>query len=179
MLPILFVALCVLLRVVPHPPNFAPVGATAVFAGRTMRPWMALGLVFLAMFVGDLLLARLHGYPVVSLVTPFVYGGFAVQAMLGRWLRSRRGGAIGAALLGAGVFFVLSNLGVWIASGLYPHTVTGFVVCYVASLPFLGGTVLGDLVWTVILSVAYRAAAVRVEDRREWVPVPIREIAVV
>ncbi len=179
MLPILLVVLCVVLRVVPHPPNFAPVGASAVFAGRTMKTGPAGVLVIAAMFAGDIVLARLHGYPVVSWVTPFVYSGFLVQALCGRWLRSSRGGALVAALLGALAFFVLSNLGVWIASGMYPHTASGFVACYVSALPFLGGTLLGDVTWTVILSAAYRPAAARLDGRRYWVPVPTREIAVV
>jgi hypothetical protein len=41
MLPTLLVILCVVLRVLPHPPNLAPVGAAAVFAGRTLKPWTA------------------------------------------------------------------------------------------------------------------------------------------
>src|SRR5262249_49706497 len=63
MLPTLLIALCVVLRIVPHPPNFAPVGASAVFAGRTLKPWMALSLIALAMFSGDAILAWVHGYP--------------------------------------------------------------------------------------------------------------------
>lgn len=179
MLALVLVALCVVFRVIPHPPNFAPVGATAVFAGRVLPAWLALPLVGVAMLAGDVALAHLHGYPIVTAVTPFVYGGFAVQALLGRALRARRGGAIAAALAGSLAFFVLSNLGVWLASGMYPHTPAGFSACYVAALPFLGGTVLGDVVWTAILSVAYRPAAQRLEARRRWVPVPLREIAVV
>lgn len=46
---VLLILLCVVLRVVPHPPNFAPVGATAVFAGRTLKPWMAASLVVVSM----------------------------------------------------------------------------------------------------------------------------------
>ncbi|EYF00172.1 DUF6580 family putative transport protein [Chondromyces apiculatus] len=179
MLPALLIVLCVVLRVVPHPPNFAPVGATAVFAGRTLKPWMALSLIIAAMLVGDVILASLHGYPPVSLVTPFVYGGFFVQALLGRALRSTKGGAVGAALGGSIAFFALSNLGVWAARSLYPHTAAGLGACYVAALPFLGGTLLGDLVWTLILSAAYRPMAARLESRPLWVPVSTKELAAV
>jgi len=112
MLPALMIVLCVALRVIPHPPNFAPVGATAVFAGRTLPPWLAIGLTWVAMLLGDLALSRIHGYPFFTSVTPFVYGGFAVQALFGHVLRRRRGGAVGAATLGATAFFVLSNFGV-------------------------------------------------------------------
>lgn len=179
MLPVLLVVLCTVLRIVPHPPNFAPVGATAVLAGRTMKPWMALVWVAIAMFVGDVTLAHLHGYPVVSFVTPFVYGGFFVQTLLGRWLRSKQGGAMGAALLGSAAFFVLSNLGVWMTSGMYARTASGLAACYAAAAPFFGGTVLGDVAWTVVLSAAYRPVATRLERLRYWVPIPSHQLSVV
>lgn len=172
------VILCVVLRIVPHPPNVAPVGATSVMAGRTLPPWLAIALVFVAMFVGDVILARVHGYPVVSPVTPFVYGGFAVQALLGRALRRRRGGAIGAALLGACAFYALSNFGVWVG-GYYPPTATGLYACYVAAIPFFGATLVSDVLWTVALSLAYRAIAKRVEQRKRWVLVPTAQIAAI
>lgn len=177
MLPALLVALCVVLRVVPHPPNFAPVGATAVFAGRTMKPWMATALVIGAMFVGDAALAMLRGYPLVSAVTPFVYGGFVVQAAIGRQLRARKGGAIAAAVLGACAFFVLSNLGVWLGDQTYTHDLSGLTACYVAAIPFFGATLLGDVVWTMILSLAYRPLAARLASRPGWVPVSAGELA--
>jgi hypothetical protein len=69
MLPALLVLLRVVLHVIPHSPHLAPVGATAVFAGRTLAPGKAVVLLALAMFLG----ARLHGYAAVSLVTPFLY----------------------------------------------------------------------------------------------------------
>jgi hypothetical protein len=173
MIPMFFLLLCVVLRVVPHPPNFAPVGAMAVFAGRTLKPWMAMLLVALAMFAGDIILSRLHGYSLLSWVTPFVYGGFFVQA----GLRSRKGGAIAAAAGGSVAFFVLSNFGVWIAGDLYPLSVSGLTACYLAALPFFGGTLVGDVLWTVVLSLAYQPLAARLEARKGWVPVATRELA--
>ncbi len=179
MLPILLVILCVVFRIVPHPPNFAPVGAAAVFAGRTLKPWMALSLTGLAMFAGDFMLSRIHGYAWYSGVTPFVYAGFFVQAMLGRGWRARRGGAIGAAFAGSIVFFVISNFGVWATSGMYAHNPAGALACYAAAIPFFGGTLVGNVVWTVILSALYKAIAPRFEPRQLWVPVPTSEMATV
>lgn len=179
MLPALLIVLCIVLRVVPHPPNAAPVGAAAVFAGRTLRPWQAIGVVTVAMFVGDAILAHLHGYSVVSFVTPFVYAGFFAQALLGRLLRSKKGGAIGAAVGGSVGFFVLSNFGVWAVGGIYPHTAAGLGACYAAAIPFFRGTLLGDIAWTLVLSAIYRRAAARLESRPLWVPVPTKELAVV
>jgi hypothetical protein len=180
MLPALLVALSVVLRVVPHPLNFAPVGASAVLAGRTLKPWTAMALLAVAMFTGDLILSAMNGYAVANAVTPFVYAGFFAQAMLGRLLRRKKGGAIGAALLGSLAFFALSNFGVWVAGiGIYPHTAAGFLACYVAAIPFYGRTVLGDVLWVVVLSAMYRLLATRLASRRSWVPASTEDLSVV
>ncbi len=167
MLPALLIILCVALRIIPHPPNFAPVGATAVFAGRTLPGWLAIGLTWVAMLLGDFALSRIQGYPFFTNVTPFVYGGFALQALLGRALRRRRGGAVGAAVLGALAFFVVSNFGAWMG-GLYGHTLSGLVACYVAAIPFFGPTLAGDVVWTLALMLLYRTFARRLECHGPW-----------
>ena len=169
MLPAIVVSLCVMLRIAPHPANFAPVGATAVFAGRTLRPAAAVSLILVAMFVADAALAMIHHYPLVSAVTPFVYGGFVAQALLGHALRHRRAGAVAAAVLGACAFFVSSNFGVWVAGSMYPRNLDGFTACYVAALPFFGVTLAADVVWTVILSLAYRPLAEALSKRSGWV----------
>lgn len=156
MISLALVVVCVALRLLPHPPNFAPVGATAVFAGRTLPRWSAIAVALGAMALGDIGLSALHGYPPVTAVTPFVYAGFVGQVLLGRALRAARGGALAAACLGALVFFALSNFGVWL-TGYYGMTPAGLVACYVAALPFLAGTLAGDLLWTITLGLAHRA----------------------
>jgi hypothetical protein len=176
MLPMLMIVLCVVFRVLPHPPNFAPVGASAVFAGRTMKPAAAALTIIAAMFASDLALASLHGYSLFSLVTLFVYAGFMAQVALGRLLRKTKGGALGASLGGSLSFFALSNFGVWVASSSYMHNTEGLLTCYMAALPFLGGTLAGDLVWTAILSLLYQPAASRLEDKPGWVPVSLKEM---
>jgi hypothetical protein len=129
------------------------------------------------MFLADLALAQLHGYPIVTSVTPFVYAGFAVQMLLGRWLRKRRGGAAGAAVLGSCAFFLLSNAGVWAMGSLYPPTLIGLSACFVAAIPFFGATLVGDVLWTVTLSLLYRQVAKRLGHRPRWVPVPVADTA--
>jgi hypothetical protein len=179
MLPILMLLACVVLRLVPHPPNFAPVGGSSVFAGRTMRLGSGIVFTLATMLISDFALAVLKGIPAFSIGTPFIYAGFVVQLLFGRWLRSVRGGAIGAAVLGAVAFFVLSNFGVWI-KGSYGLTLSGLAACYVAAIPFFGGTLAGDVVWTVVLSVTYRWIARRVEPRNPaLIPVPTAQIAAV
>ena len=156
MLSKIMIALCTVFRIIPHPPNLAPVGATAVFAGRTLSMRKAILVTFIAMFIGDFFLAQIHGYSMLSLVTPFVYAGFAAQAFLGRTLRLKNGGLLGAAIGGALFFFFISNLGVWLTSGMYAKNLIGLGQCYAAAIPFLGGTLVGDIAWVFILNGVYR-----------------------
>lgn len=84
-----------------------------------------------------------------------------------------------AAGLGSTVFFLLSNLGVWLGGALYPPTLAGLGWCYFAALLFFAATLAGDLVWSVVLSLVYWFAAMRLELRRYWVSIPTRELAIV
>jgi hypothetical protein len=49
------------------------------------------------------------------------------------------------------IFFAITNFGVWAFSGMYPLTVEGLTACYVAALPFLQHTIIGDMLWAVAL----------------------------
>jgi hypothetical protein len=49
------------------------------------------------------------------------------------------------------LFFVVTNFAVWALSGMYPLTAAGLAACYVAALPFLPQTVIGDLFWAAVL----------------------------
>ena len=134
-------------RLIPHPPNFAPIGAMALFGGAcfTRKRW-AVVVPLAAMFFSDLVLG-LHR------LIPVVYGTFALIVCLGYWLRTRRKlGPIAVATLGSSVlFFVLTNFGVWAFGSLYPRTFEGLRACYVAALPFFGGTLLGDAAFSAAL----------------------------
>ena len=61
-------------------------------------------------------------------------------------------GRIAVATVGASVlFFLLTNLGAWITSGLYPMTFDGLMQAYIAGIPFLQNSLLGNLVFTALL----------------------------
>jgi len=136
-------------RLLPHPPNVTPIAAMALFGGAHFAsPLAAFAVPLSAMFLSDLLLGfGLHP------VMPFVYGSFAVTVCLGRWLRARWSVlAIGmAAVTGSVVFFVVTNLGVWLVGDLYPRTLDGLVICYLVAIPFFRNTLAGDACYTAVL----------------------------
>jgi len=48
-------------------------------------------------------------------------------------------------------FWLWSNFGVWLTSGLYANSFSGLVSCYYMALPFLGNALIGDLIWSYII----------------------------
>lgn len=143
-------------RLIPHPPNFTPIGAMALFGGACFAHRRAAFVVPLAaMFLSDLAIGLLSGNLSLGLhrLIPVVYGSFALIVCLGFWLRSRRTvlPIAGATLAGSVLFFVLTNFGVWALGSLYPNTWEGLVACYVAAIPFFHNTLFGDAVYSTAL----------------------------
>lgn len=56
-----------------------------------------------------------------------------------------------AVLISSVLFFVLTNVGVWATSGLYPRTMIGLVTCFTAALPFVRNTLAGDAIYATAL----------------------------
>ncbi len=131
-------------RLLPHVPNFTPVGSMSLFAGARLRGWQAYLLPLALMAVTDPLVG---GY---SSSTPWVYASFLISVWLGRYLRgSENALRIGGVCLAASAqFFAVTNFGVWVGSGMYPHTLSGLAACYVSAIPFFGRTLAGDLLYT-------------------------------
>lgn len=133
-------------RVVPHPWNFTPMLAVALFAGaRIERSWLATLGVLACLALGDIMLGA---FPYAGMI--WVYASMILVVLLGRLLRTRTGVlATLVTALGAGaLFFVLTNFAVFAGSNLYPHTLDGLGQCYVAALPFYRNQIVGDLVFT-------------------------------
>ncbi len=147
-----------LTRVLPHPPNFSPVEAVALFGGAyfAARRW-ALLVPLAAMLLSDLVLARIHGGLYASWFgnggIALVYLCVALGVLLGHGLRGRVSGArvLGYSLLGSALFFVVTNFGAWLFEPMYPKTVAGLVAAYVAGIPFFQWTVLGTLFYSALL----------------------------
>jgi hypothetical protein len=135
------------LRLVPHPPNFSPIDAMALFSGAYLgRRAIAFVAPLAALLLSDLVLGFYHGVATV-------YATVALIVVIGWWLSSRPTPLrIGAAAIASSVtFFVITNFGMWLFSGFYPVTYAGLVACYTAAIPFFQNTVAGDLFYSVLL----------------------------
>jgi hypothetical protein len=152
--------LAALLRLVPHPPNFAPVGSVALFGGARLRGWQAFLVPIAAMLVTDPIRSWVEGsYAAYSWATLVIYGCFLINVVLGRiFLRDSSSvwRIASVAVAGSIQFFVITNLYEWWNGlSLYPHTWGGLVECYTAALPFFGRTMLSDLFYSAVLFSAY------------------------
>lgn len=142
-------------RVVPHPWNFTPMIAVALFAGaRLGNVWLAIAATLGCLALGDLAVGV---FPYEGMV--WVYGSLALVVAVGRTLRARNGvvAPLVAALGGGFAFFVITNLAVF-ASPMYPHTAAGLGTCFTAALPFYRNQIAGDLVFTGALFGLHAAA---------------------
>lgn len=141
-------------RIAPHPWNFTPVGAMALFSGAVVRNRrIAFLFPLLALFAGDVFVG-IHKLMVV------VYASFAISVGIGLWLRERRTvPRIGlATLLGATQFFLITNWGVWEFLTGFPHTGAGLLSCYATGLPLFWNTLAGDAVYATLLFGGYAVA---------------------
>lgn len=137
------------MRLIPHPPNFVPIAAMALFGGAHFTQKRTAFMVpLLAMFLSDLIITG--GY---HAMLPIVYACFVLTVCLGRLIRLKKSPlTIGlTALSGSVMFFIITNLGVWMVFDFYPKTLDGLIQCYIAAIPFFRNTIAGDLVFATIL----------------------------
>ena len=141
------IAAAAALRLVPHPPNFTPIGAMALFSGAYLgRRGLAFVAPLAALVLSDLVLGFYAGMG-------FVYASVALIVLIGWWVSSRRSALrIGAAAVAGSVsFFVITNFGMWLFSGFYPPTAAGLAACFVAAIPFFQNSLAGDLFYAALL----------------------------
>jgi hypothetical protein len=145
----------IVLRLAPLPSwNFSALGALALLCGTIVRPvWLAVAIPLLCRAVTDVILELQTGYGFYG-SWMFDYSAYAVVCLLAfrvsfRGLKAPLGG-----LTSAGVFFLLSNFGVWFMShggpGAYTRDLSGLMACFAMGLPFIKGTLAGDLFYSCV-----------------------------
>jgi Family of unknown function (DUF6580) len=156
---VLLVLLAAASRLVPHPPNSAPIAAVALFGGATFgRRWSAFLIPLAALLMSDLILHLTY----LASWQPnwgFYQGQWAVYAcclasvFLGSLIRRRRTvlSIAMATVASSIIFFLVTNLAVWAGGTMYPRTAPGLLLCYEMALPFFRSTLAGDIVYSAVL----------------------------
>jgi hypothetical protein len=155
LLALALIVLAAALRIAPHPWNFTPVGAMALFSGAVLKDRrLAFFVPLMALFAGDLFIG-------FHKLVPIVYASFLTSVAIGLWLRDHPTVTriSFATLVGAMQFFIVTNFAVWQFLGGFPHTASGLAACYIAGIPFFWNTLAGDAVYAALLFGSYALAA--------------------
>jgi hypothetical protein len=135
----------VLMRILPHPENFAPITAIALFGAVYLPKRFAFILPLGAMLISDLII----GFYGVTMI--YVYGSFVISGLLGLLIRKKKSikTVVSVSLISSLLFFLITNFGVWAnPKSWYTPNLSGLLDSYIAGIPFFRGTMFGDLVYT-------------------------------
>lgn len=142
------IVFAMLARLLPHPPNFTPIAAVALFGALYLPKRSAILIPLVALFVSDIFIG-FYGWPIMLAV----YGSFALIGVIGfvvrryKSLNSILAGTIGGTLL----FFLVTNAAVWAFGTMYAPGVAGLIASYTAALPFLRASLAGNLFYVALL----------------------------
>jgi hypothetical protein len=138
-------------RLIPHPPNFAPIAAMALFGGAYFnKKTFAFIIPLAALFISDLVIG-IYSYAWI------VYLSFALIVLLGIVMLKKVSvrNLIVASLTASISFFLITNFGVWALGTLYPKTPAGLMESYIAAIPFLQYSLIGDLFFVGLMFGVY------------------------
>lgn len=144
------IILAVALRVLPHPANFAPVAAVAIFGSAVLPRRLALWVPLAAMMASDMIIGLHH-------LIPVTWGCYALFALAGSYWLKKPGllKILSLTMASSIFFFIATNLAVWQWDKMYDHTMSGLAQCFTMALPFFRNTAFSDLVYTGLLFSAY------------------------
>ncbi len=168
---VLLILAASLYRVIPGlPAGFAPQVAMAIFGGAVLkdRKW-ALLLPVLSLFLSDVLFQFLYmsGLSITAGFYPgqwVIYLLFIALTFFGSLMKKKNViHILGFSIAGSVLFFIFSNLSVWLGGGGFgrPQTFEGLMLCYTDAIAyyrqygvvngFAGNFIIGDLCWSAVL----------------------------
>lgn len=161
---VLMIVLAAFSRIIPHMPNFSPLGAIGLFgAAHFSKKWQAFLIPIAATWLSDLFINNIiyaQYYPTFTWFYEgfyWQYSSYLLITLAGVFIFKKipPKKVITGALSSTAIFFLISNFGCWSA---YPQTFDGLMACYAAGMPFLKGTFLGDMFYSGVLFGAFALA---------------------
>ncbi|MCF6405882.1 hypothetical protein L3C95_23485 [Chitinophaga filiformis] len=122
--------------------NFNAIGAAALFGGIVLKDKrLAYVVPLVSLFLSDVFLqcfTSIHALDRNYLgQLLFVYGAFLLITWIGTTIKKVNMLTLLLSSVGTGVlFFLISNLGTFLTTDLYPKTGAGLLACYAAGIPF-------------------------------------------
>ncbi len=148
-------------RLLPHPANVTPLTAVAMMTAIELPWFISAPFLLSTLLVSDLLLASIHHYHAFGSWTLFTWSGYLLVMLAIKgyhrlphsWPKTAW---LGGVLMVSLLYWLWTNFGCWLLSGLYPHNSTGLLTCYIAAIPFLRHSLLGNLFWSGTILLMWR-----------------------
>lgn len=145
-----FCSLLILSRLIPHPPNFTPLIAGAIFLPFLIKDkWLIILLPIFCLLISDFFLG-FHTLMIWTYSAFLIIGIIAYSSSV-----CNLGLIIGQSLFSSTLFFLLTNFGVWLGSSIYTQDADGLLLCYFLALPFYSSTLLSTLIFSSLFYVSY------------------------
>lgn len=146
LMPLLLILGAAFARLIPHAPNFTPLLSLALFSGASIkRKHFAFLAPLLAMLISDAVIG-FHA------LLPVVYLSMGIIVIVGSYIRQRSIFSVALmSTLSAVIFFVVTNLGVWLFTPYYTKNLLGLSACFIAALPFFVNTLVSAYLYSSIM----------------------------
>ncbi len=160
---VLLVVFGIVMRLLPHPANFAPILAIGLFAGTYLDRQYAFWLPLIIMLVSDLFL----GFYSIWVMSA-VYSSLVLSVLIGTWIRKQKnvGNVFAGTIAGSLLFFFVTNFAVWIGTSLYTHTIDGLLNCFILAIPFFRSSLASNLVYVSVLFGAYELVQYSIRTKK-------------
>ncbi len=129
-------------RFIPHPPNFTSLLALSFYIPAI------LGIMYIpALLISFILTDLIIGFHEVTI---FTWGSVILIGLTSKYFKKTIFYRIFGSMLGACLFFVITNFGVW-SLGSYGYNLNGFIVCYTLALPFFAYSLISTFIFSGVI----------------------------
>ena len=141
-----FGVILALSRIIPHPPNFTPILASAIMAPMLVKDrWLGIAIPIVAMFISDVVIG-FYSYQFV------IYSSILAISLVSPMHKNYT--RLGIMAVGGSVwFFIATNFAEWIIWDYYPKTIEGLLTCYTVAIPFFKNTLISTCLFTGIITI--------------------------
>lgn len=148
-----FLFISVGFKCIPHLPDFSPQIVLFIYLGACFSRVSGFLNILLISVITDWIYSAVTGFPALGSWVFFTYSAYFMIGFIAHWLKIRPASKlfILQSVFASFGFWLWSNLEPWWFTNMYAHTLQGFIHCYFLALPFLGFTVAGALMWSVVI----------------------------
>lgn len=150
--PISLILILSFSRLIPHPPNFTPIIAATILSSIFFnKSTKSISVVIISFLITDIILgfypSMMITYLSLILLILLSHNFFTSVNFKNLFFYS---------LTSSVIFFLLSNFGFWMFSGLYEISFSGLLKCFYMAIPFFKNTILSTIIFSYTFLVIYK-----------------------